>query len=308
MDKYLPEGCLFETPDNQAYIRDIRGLFRACEEGVTVEARAVICDGAHNLYVDLNGIRGFIPREDAAVGIRDGSVRDIAIISRVNKPVCFKIVNIVKSSEGNFEAILSRRLAQEECIRNYIDRLEPGDIVDARITHLDSFGAFADVGCGIPSLIPIDSISVSRISHPSDRFFSGQHIKAIVRDIDYSCHRITLSHKELLGTWEENAMDFSPGDTVAGIVRSIESYGIFVELTPNLAGLAELRDDVAVGQHASVYIKSIIPEKMKVKLIIVDSFDAKFPPPALKYYIQSGNQKSWTYSPDICSKVIETVF
>lgn len=308
MDKYLPEGCLFETPENQNYIRDIRGLFRACEEGATVEARAVICDGVHNLYVDLGGVRGFIPREEAAVGIREGSVRDIAIISRVNKPVSFKIVNIIKSSEGNYEAILSRRLAQEECMRRYIDSLEPGDIIDARITHLDSFGAFADVGCGIPSLIPIDSISVSRISHPSDRFSAGQCIKAIVKDIDYSTHRITLSHKELLGTWEENAADFSPGDTVAGIIRSIESYGIFVELTPNLAGLAELRDDVCVGQHASVYIKSIIPEKMKVKLIIVDSFDAKFPPPPIKYYIHGTSQKAWTYSPVVCDKLIETVF
>lgn len=308
MQKYLPEGCLFDTPSNQSYIRDIRGLFRACEENITLEARAVICDSAHNLYVDLCGIRGFIPREEAAIGISDGSVRDIAIISRVNKPVCFKILNIVKSGDGNYEAILSRRLAQQECVRNYIDKLQTGDIIDAKITHLDKFGAFADIGCGIVSLIPIDSISVSRISHPSDRFFSSQSIKAIVRDIDYSTQRITLSHKELLGTWEENASAFSPGDTVAGIVRSIESYGIFVELTPNLAGLAELKENVTVGQHASVFVKSIIPEKMKVKLIIVDNFDASFPVNKMKYYITEGNLNMWTYSPDICGKVIETVF
>ena len=42
----------------------------------------------------------------------------------------------------------------------------------------------------------------------------------------------------MLGTWAENAALFSPGQTVTGVVRSVEDYGIFVELTPNLAGLA----------------------------------------------------------------------
>lgn len=56
-------------------------------------------------------------------------------------------------------------------------------------------------------------------------------------------------------------------------MRSVEHYGVFVELAPNLAGLAEPKDGVKVGQQASVYIKNLIPEKMKIKLIIIDSFD-----------------------------------
>ena len=103
-----------------------------------------------------------------------------------------------------------------------------GDVVDCRITHLEQFGAFADIACGIPSLLPIDMISVSRISHPKDRFTVGMDIKAIVKTTD-GHHRISLSHKELLGTWEENAALFKAGETVPGIVRSVERYGIFVE-------------------------------------------------------------------------------
>ena len=59
---------------------------------------------------------------------------------------------------------------------------------------------------------------------------------------------------------------FEAGETVTGIVRSIEEYGVFIELAPNLAGLAEPRDCVHINRPASVYIKAIIPEKMKVKL------------------------------------------
>ena len=117
-----------------------------------------------------------------------------------------------------------------------------------------------------------------------------------------------MSHKELLGTWEENSSLFSAGETVAGIVRSIENYGIFIELTPNLAGLAEPKDNVHIGQHASVYIKALIPEKMKVKLIIVDVFDASYMNKELKYFVNSDKIDHWKYTTDNGEKVIETKF
>ena len=151
--------------------------------------------------------------------------------------------------------MLSRREAQARCRREKLDRVVPGDVLDARITHLEAFGAFADIGCGIVALMPIDMISVSRIHHPRDRFRVGMDIRAVVRSTENG--RITLSQRELLGTWLENASRFSSGETVAGIVRSVEPYGTFVELAPNLAGLAEKREGVIPGQQASVYIKSI---------------------------------------------------
>lgn len=102
---------------------------------------------------------------------------------------------------------------------------------------------------------------------------------------------------------------FCAGETAAGIIRSIEPYGIFVELAPNLAGLAEWCEGAVVGHCAAVYIKSILPEKMKVKLVIVDS---SLPCPVQAsspvYYIDSGHMDFWRYSPDNCEKEIVTVF
>lgn len=190
--------------------------------------------------------------------------------------------------------------------KQYIENLSPGDIVPAKVTHLEQFGCFVDIGCGIPSLIPIDAVSVSRISHPSDRFYPGQDIKVIIKGIDSD--RIWLSHKELLGTWQENADMFTAGETVSGIVRSIEDYGIFIELSPNLAGLAEPRENAQIGQYASVYIKAVIPEKMKVKLIIVDIFNAEYKPSPLKYFVNDSHISQWRYPPDSSDKIIESVF
>ena len=303
---YYPEGCIINTIDNLNAIKSKNSLNECLITGRILEARVTVCDGEHNLIVDLPCMKGIIPRVEGAVGISDGSTRDIALISRVNKPVCFKVIGFSTNELGQEYAILSRRIVQEECIKNYISNLHSGDIIDAKVTHLEQFGCFVDIGCGIPSLIPIDAISVSRISHPSDRFYINQDIKAVVKDV--CCNRVWLSHKELLGTWEQNASLFNAGETVAGIVRSVESYGIFIELTPNLAGLSEFKEGVLVGQNASVYIKALIPEKMKVKLVIVDVFNAEYPQPPLEYFIHDDHMDYWKYTTDVSNKVIETKF
>lgn len=306
MRDYLPEGRRIETTENANYMKSAVTLNEAFREGKILEARATICDSTHNLIVDLGCMKGIIPREEGAIGIREGVVRDIAVISRVNRAVCFIITEFTKDNNGNTIAILSREKAQRKCMQEYISTLKPGKIVDAKITHLEPFGAFADIGCGIVALLPIDAISVSRIEHPRERFTVGMDIRAIIKSIDNG--RISLSHKELLGTWQENANNFSAGETVAGIVRSIESYGAFIELSPNLAGLAESRDGIEVGKQASVYIKNIIPNKMKIKLIIIDTFDCSYTPTAPRYYYNGDSISNFVYSPEECDKYIATSF
>ncbi len=307
MQKFRPEGQLISTPSNQAFLSSPNALHEAFFTGSVVEARALVCDKNHDLRVDLGCMYGIIPHEEGAVGISDGSVRDIALISRVNKPVMFHILGFRKDTNDREYAVLSRRSVQQDCIDNYISKLRPGDVIEAKVTHMESFGVFLDIGAGINGLLPIDSISVSRIPHPSVRFHIGQMIRVVVKSVD-ELGRITFSHKELLGTWEQNAGEFSPGETVPGIVRSIENYGIFVELTPNLAGLAEYSEGITAGCHAGVYIKSMLPERMKIKLIIVDAFEAEYPTAPIKYYTDSDHIDHWVYSPVECSKVIESIF
>ncbi len=304
---YKPEGYLSETAANRQSMRSAAALREAFEQGKILEGRATVCDAAHNLTVDLGCMRGIIPRTECALGIEENSTRDIAILSRVNKPVVFVITGFEERA-GETVAILSRRRVQQACMEQFVNLLRPGDVIDCRITHMEQFGAFADIGCGIASLMPIDRISVSRISHPSDRFRNGDKIRAVVCGIDRETGRITLSQRELFGTWEENAARFTAGETVAGIIRSVEPYGVFVELTPNLAGLAEPREGVRAGQHASVYIKNLIPEKMKVKLIIVDAFDADYCAVLPPYTCRADHISRFRYSPEECEKVMETVF
>ena len=300
MGYYWPEGTLLETEENAYYLQNEETLRCAMRIGQILEGRALLCDYNHNLIVDLGCCRGVIPREEGALGIREQTVRDIAIISRVNKPVAFLVTAVEYDESGALRPVLSRRAAQLRCRTEYIERLIPGEIIPARVTHLENFGCFVDIGCGLPSLISIDQISVSRISHPRDRFAVGESIYAVVKEVEPD-GRVQLTHKELLGTWAENAALFLPGETVAGVIRSVEDYGVFVEL-------AEPCEGVRPGQHAGVYIKSILPEKMKIKLIIVDAFDAPYAPQPVQYFLTEGHMERWRYSPPECARVVETVF
>ncbi|MBQ3900721.1 MAG: 30S ribosomal protein S1 [Clostridia bacterium] len=308
---YLPEGYLTGTEENEYCLSGVRGLRAAMETGRIVEAYAAECEsGTMDLRVDLRGIRGVIPREEAVFSADGSPVKDIAVITRVAKPVCFKVIGLYDGGEGRPTAVLSRRAAQKECAERYVSKLRPGDVIPAAVTHLEPFGAFVDIGCGIVSLITVDSISVSRISHPGDRFSPGDRISAVVKSRDPETGRITLTHRELLGTWEENAAAFGASRTVSGIVRGVEEYGVFVELAPNLAGLAEPKEGVGEGDPCAVYIKSIIPEKMKIKLVLVDAGVGEVRLP-VKYYVDPATTKRmtrWRYSPECCPRVIETVF
>lgn len=305
--RFLPEGRLLHTSENEAACASCDGLRRAMEEGTVLEGVAQLCDGAHNLLVSVGPFTGFLPREEAALGIAEGTTREIAILSRVGKPVCFQITALEESG-GVLRPRLSRRRAQQAALDAMLAGLHPGCILPAVVTHLESFGAFVDIGCGVPSLIGIENISVSRIPHPDQRFRVGQAIFAVVQELDPKLGRVYLTHRELLGTWEENAAAFCAGDTVPGIVRSVEDYGIFIELTPNLAGLAEPRPGVYPGQRATVTIKSLNPTRMKVKLILIDSFDQPGAPREMSYFVQGDHIDRWEYSPAACVRKIVTDF
>lgn len=293
--RFLPEGRLLYTTENQKACSSRRALMRAMNTGKVLEGRALLCGAGHNLIVQVGPFKGSIPREEAALGIAEGTTREIAILSRVGKPICFT-VEAVEGPDSSPCLLLSRRRAQQLALEHILNSWEPGDIIPATVTHLEPFGAFVDIGCGIPSMIGIENLSVSRIPHPGCRFFLGQKIYALVTGVDRAARRVSLSHKELLGTWEENAACLETGMTLPGCVRSIKDYGVFIELFPNLSGLAEPRDDLREGDRVSVYIKSIFPDRHKIKLRVLECLPKEEIPPDLPYFHRCGKLLDWQYT------------
>lgn len=295
MKSYLPEGMNLHRGGFTT-----EQLRRAKAEGAILQAPVISCTEEHDLMVDLGCCVGRIPRAETALGISDGTTREIAILSRVGKPVSFRVVEV-----SGPETLLSRRMAQAEAREAFFEDRRPGDIIPAVVTGLASFGAFCDIGCGLPALMGIEQISVSRIAHSRDRFREDQPIFAVVREMDPESGRISLSHRELLGTWEENAANFRQGQTVTGIVRSIRDYGAFVELTPNLSGLAEPNFDLRTGDAVSVYIKAVLPQRLKIKLVALRKLDPEtLPRQPLRYFRTEGHMDRWYYGTEGFTKTV----
>lgn len=313
---FLPEGTLIHTRENREATATPAALEAAMVRGAVLEGTVTLCDSSLCLHVELGCAHGII-RPEEAVLCRPGERRkDIAVISRVGKPVAVLVTGL-RMQDGELIAVLSRAEAQRRALEALLTSTRPGDLLPARVTHLEPFGAFLDVGCGVASLLSVDCISISRIAHPRDRLTPGMELTVAVKSIERDTGRIYVTLRELLGTWEENAAAFEAGQTVRGIVRSVEDYGIFVELAPNLAGLAELRPADAdairrsIGHTAAVYIKSIVPERMKIKLVLIDVAAENAPVQPLRYFLSAQSTphlSHWVYSPPASRRVVETLF
>jgi len=297
-NRYLPEGYRCASTPRLP----LSAIEQLMENQTLLEGRAVRCDQDHNIHVTFAGYNGIIPRVEAISPQLSGAEKEIAVLSRIGHMVSFLITDIEKNGNGNVRLLLSRRKAQELTLKHLHENCPCGTVCRGRVTHLERFGAFVDIGCGVTALLPLEYISVARICHPAERLKKGQKILCAIKSIDIKQNRFTVSHKELMGTWLENAALFMPGETVTGIIRSIKDYGIFIELTPNLSGLADYREGLQENDAVSVYIKNIQPEQMKIKLQILQKIDPITPGDTLPYYITDGRIQQWDYAPPNCRK------
>lgn len=263
--KFMPEGWQVE---NISF--SLGTIENAYKNGEIMQGLVTRCDSNYNLYVDLgNDMRGIIPREEVeAINIDEtGFPKPNICAGKVNKLVQFKVKDIREEDI----AILSRKAVGQDALTWVKTELEPGMVVKGIVKNIRPYGVFVEIGGGVAGLLHIEDISVARIKSPEERFKIGQKINVMIKYIDRSKERVILTYKELLGTWEDNIKDFSIGDTVEGIAREVEKQknGIFVELKPNLVGLADYKENIAYGEKVTVNIRKIIPEKKKVKLVFV---------------------------------------
>ena len=163
-----------------------------------------------------------------------------------------------------------KKVYSNEQINWIKDCLNNNSRIKGKVKSFQEYGAFINLRDNIDGLLPLKNISVTRIKHPEEVLKKGEEIDIIITEFDEVNNRITVSHKECLGTWEENIKQFEVGKSYIGTIRGTTRGGIFIELMPNLVGLAEHKSGFSYGEKVEVLIKKISPEKQKIKLIILD--------------------------------------
>lgn len=252
--KFFPEGWKSEDTEETKDI--LQGIVKNCDKD-------------YNLHVELkNGIHGIIPRQEIeAINVDEkGYPKEKLCIGKVHKYVQFKL----KEKDGD-KLIFSRKDVQQEVLNSVKTDLKVGDNIKGIVKNITPYGAFIDIGGGVVGLAYIEDLSVARIKTPYERLKIGQNVNIVVKSINRETGKISLSYKDTLGTWEENAKRFSVGMNTKGIIRETEKNknGIFIELTPNLVGMAEYKEGLKYGEKVDLYIKKIDYDKKKVKVVLL---------------------------------------
>ncbi len=203
-----------------------------------------------------------------------------------------------------------------------LSKLVPGDILDGTIIGVENTVAYVDVGYGISFILPLARSSIAFVPNIAARFYVGQQIRVVIYKID-EYGRFILSHKELLGTWQEE-VDSLYGDSVGavlrtGTVRKIDDFGIFVELSPNLQAVTKDKGPewVNVGDKVECFVVSTNKRRLKVKVYInrkaeKEGFESGINyTPQTDYVYKYNNGEhidKWVYSPEDCDKTVVTYF
>jgi small subunit ribosomal protein S1 len=92
---------------------------------------------------------------------------------------------------------LSLKRLQPEPWSQVFDYYEINQIVDAVVTKLTNFGAFARIDDRIEGLIHISEITDKNITHPKEVLTEGQAVKVRIIHIDPERRRMGLSMKQV---------------------------------------------------------------------------------------------------------------
>ena len=214
-------------------------------------------------------IKAMIPREESSSIVGDdGLVEEKHIINKKGKILHVCIKDIINNND-NIELIVSKKILELKVRKWMYMHLKAGMRLKGVVVSTNDYAAFVDVGGGVTGILKLENISDILIQKASDVLHVGQRINVIVKKFDRDTGRIELTYKEILGTFEDNISKFKEGDIVEGTIRNRIKSGIFVEIAPNIVGLAEHVNGLEYGQKVLVSIKRIILEKKKVKLVII---------------------------------------
>jgi small subunit ribosomal protein S1 len=215
------------------------------------------------LILDL-GVRGFLP----------ASLVDIRRVHNLDEFMGQKLeCKVIELNRSRNNVVLSRRAVLEEerkeVRQQILGRLQPGQIVEGKISNIVDFGAFVDLE-GIDGLIHISELSWSHVNHPSEVLEIGQTVRVKVLDIDRERQRISLGLKQTQeDPWQRVIDTYGIGDVLEGKVTKVVAFGAFVEIVPGVEGLVHISE---LAEHHVESPGEVVDagDTVQVKILEVD--------------------------------------
>src|SRR5439155_963129 len=216
------------------------------------------------LIIDL-GVRGFLP----------ASLVDIRRVHNLDEFMGQQLeCRVIELNRSRNNVVLSRRAVLEEerkeVREQILGRLQPGQVVEGKISNIVDFGAFVDLE-GIDGLIHISELSWSHVNHPSELLVIGQEVFVKVLDIDRERQCISLGLKQTqTDPWQQVIDTYDQGDVIEGHVTKVVTFGAFVEVVPGVEGLVHISE---LAQHHVENPREVVAqgESVRAKIIEMDA-------------------------------------
>ncbi|MEX2106220.1 MAG: 30S ribosomal protein S1 [Solirubrobacterales bacterium] len=256
------EGRLILSKKRARFEKAWRRIEIAADSGEPVEGGVIeVVKGG--LILDL-GVRGFLP----------ASLVDIRRVHNLDEFMGQTLeCKVIELNRSRNNVVLSRRAVLEEerkeVREQILGRLEPGQVVEGKISNIVDFGAFVDLD-GIDGLIHISELSWSHVNHPSEVVAIGDTVRIKVLDIDRDRQRISLGLKQTQeDPWQRVISTHRPGDVLEGSVTKVVAFGAFVEILPGVEGLVHISE--LADHHVENPSEVVEPgAKLNVKILEID--------------------------------------
>ena len=244
-------------------------------EGVVIEG-IVKNVTEYGAFIDLGGIDGLLHITDMSWG----RVNHPSEVLSVGQTVP---VVVLKYDTENERVSLGMKQLQANPWEDVTSRYVVGARVSGKIVSLTDYGAFVRLEDGIEGLIHVSEMSWTKKNvHPSKLVKIGDEVEAQILEVSPENQRISLGLKQLIANpWQELATKYPVGSKVAGKVRSVTDFGIFINVYDEIDGLVhvsdfswtkrvkdpkEIKDLYKKGDDVEAVVLEIDPEKERLSL------------------------------------------
>jgi small subunit ribosomal protein S1 len=256
----------------QEFSAERSALMDNLQEGAVVRG-AVKNLTDYGAFVDLGGIDGLLHITDMAWK----RVKHPSEVVKVGDEI---EVRILKFDRERSRVSLGLKQLGADPWQNIARRYPPATRVFGKVTNIADYGAFVEIEDGVEGLVHVSEMDwTNKNVNPAKVVHTGQEVEVMVLDVDEERRRISLGLKQCQANpWKEFAENYNRGDKVAGQIKSITDFGIFIGLPGNIDGLVHLSDiswdqpgEEAVrnyqkGQQLEAMVLSIDPERERISL------------------------------------------
>ena len=164
---------------------------------------------SYGAFVDIGGVDGMVHVSELSWN----RIKNPAEVVKVGDEI---EVYVISFDAEKRKISLGYKTAEMNPWNQFMTSYSIGDVVDAKIVKLMTFGAFAEIIPGVDGLIHISQIANKRIGKPEDVLTAGQEVQVKITDVDAENKRISLSIRALLEeTEEEEEPAEAPAETEA---------------------------------------------------------------------------------------------